>query len=115
MISNADFEKLWFMYQTDAAPKGISINSFCQQKGVPYNEFDKWYKKTHRTVERVEISGIPVPDQPDPALAQSDKGGFSSKGDILVTIKKRDGLFIQKGGLDYAELRLLVERLEGLC
>ena len=57
MISNTDFEKLWFLYQTDGAQKGVSITSFCKQQGVPYNEFEKWYKKTHRTVARVEVTG----------------------------------------------------------
>ena len=41
MISNTDFEKLWFMYQTDGASKGITINTFCQQNGVSYVEFEK--------------------------------------------------------------------------
>ena len=29
MISNSEFEKLWFLYKTEAAPKGVSINAFC--------------------------------------------------------------------------------------
>ena len=41
MISSKDFEKVWFFYQTEVAPKGICINSFCLQRGVPYNEFNK--------------------------------------------------------------------------
>ena len=53
MISNTDFEKLWFLYQTDGAQKGVSITNFCKQQGVPYNELEKWYKKTNRTVARV--------------------------------------------------------------
>lgn len=42
MISETDFEKLWFMCQTDGAGSGIYINTFCQQKGIPYNVFEKW-------------------------------------------------------------------------
>lgn len=45
MIGSKDLEKVWFFYQTEGAPKGMSINSFCLQRGVPYNEFDKWFKK----------------------------------------------------------------------
>ena len=35
MYSNSDFEKLWFLYKTEGEPKGISINSFCVNQGVP--------------------------------------------------------------------------------
>lgn len=41
MISSKDLERLWFLYQTEDVPKGISINSSCLQRGVPYNEFNK--------------------------------------------------------------------------
>ena len=37
------------------------------------------------------------------------------KGSIMVTIKTREGLCIQKKGLDYQGLKTLVEKLEGLC
>ena len=120
MISNTDFEKLWFMYQTDGASKGITINTFCQQNGVSYVEFEKWYKKTHRVVEKLEVTGIPDEEEeqttrPTDTPQPNQKSQVLSKGGILVTIKTRDGLQIQKGGLDYNGLKLLVERLEGLC
>ena len=38
-----------------------------------------------------------------------------SKGGILITIQTTDGLFVKKGGLDYAGMKDLVSRLEGLC
>ena len=34
---------------------------------------------------------------------------------IMVTIRTREGLCIQKKGLDYQGLKTLVEKLEGLC
>ncbi|MFR1327452.1 MAG: hypothetical protein ACLSCE_14940 [Bacteroides cellulosilyticus] len=37
------------------------------------------------------------------------------KGSIMVTIRTREGLCIQKKGLDYQGLKTLVEKLEGLC
>ena len=36
------------------------------------------------------------------------------KGSIMVTIKTREGLCIQKKGLDYQGLKTLVEKLEGM-
>lgn len=121
MISSKDFEKLWFLYQTEGAPKGVSINSFCIQSGIPYNEFEKWYKKTRRSVVPVEVVGMPETststphEQNHPSCHSVSGSPVSSKGNILVTIKTRDGLHISKGDLDYTGLKLLVERLEGLC
>ena len=39
----------------------------------------------------------------------------AAKGGILITIQTTDGLFVKKGGLDYAGMKDLVSRLEGLC
>ena len=65
MFSSKDFEKLWFLYQTEGVPEEESINSFCEKNGVPYEEFDKWFRKTHQAVGRVEIENIPD-DEPMP-------------------------------------------------
>lgn len=32
MFSSNDFEKLWFLYQTEGVPEEESINSFCEKK-----------------------------------------------------------------------------------
>lgn len=46
MFSSKDFEKCWFLYQSEGLPHNISIEEFCLQQGVPVNEFNKWYKST---------------------------------------------------------------------
>ena len=46
MYSNEDLERLYFQYQTEAMPKGISIEQFCSRNKVPYNIFYKWYKES---------------------------------------------------------------------
>ena len=67
-----------------------------------------------------EVEGIPE------ELLQSDnthedvtedkpKRTTPHKGSIMVTIRTREGLCIQKKGLDYQGLKTLVEKLEGLC
>ena len=40
--------KLERLYQTEGVPEEESINSFCEKNGVPYEEFDKWFRKTHQ-------------------------------------------------------------------
>ena len=82
-------------------PQGDKYKQFCLQRGVPYNEFDKWFRKTHRTVVPVEVTVIPnVDNQQDGsgknlALSTESKLPSPSKGGILVTIKTRDGLQVK--------------------
>ena len=64
MISNSDFEKLWFLYKTEGESKGVSINAFCLSRGVNYNEFNKWFRKMHKSIVPVEIEGAPAGDFP---------------------------------------------------
>ena len=118
MISNSDFEKLWFLYKTEGAPKGISINAFCLSRGVNYNEFNKWFRKMHKSVVLVEIEGAPEDEIEETVESDSEVTSNelrSKKGGIHVFIRTHDGLRIQKKGLNYQELVKLVEKLEGLC
>lgn len=60
MYSASDFEKLWFLYKTEGEPKGISLNSFCVSHGVPYTQFNTWFRKTQRSVVPLEVDGLPA-------------------------------------------------------
>ena len=113
MYSASDFEKVWFLYKTEGEPKGISINSFCVNQGVPYNQFNDWFRKTHKKIVPVQIDGIPSTNE-DPVKDDTPKA-IKEKGHIMVFIQNRDGLQIKKKNLSYPELKQLVEKLEGLC
>ncbi len=93
-FSSKDFEKLWFLYQTEGVPEEESINSFCEKNGVPYEEFDKWFRKTHQAVGRVEIENIP---DDEPMLKSSRRREHKSDPEgIQVTIQTSDGLHLRK-------------------
>jgi hypothetical protein len=118
MISNSDFEKLWFLYKTEGEPKGVSINAFCISRGVNYNEFNKWFRKMHKSIVPVEIEGAPeeeFEESIEVGAEDASKDRRPKKGGIHVFIRTHDGLQIQKKGLNYKELVKLVEKLEGLC
>ena len=119
MYCSKDLERLWFLYKTEGEPKGISINSFCVTNNVPYTVFYDWYKKTQKKAVPVEVVGVPVSsEKEEPSqtpIKDEPKPTPSSRGGIMVTIKTREGLCIQKKGLDYQGLKTLVEKLEGLC
>ena len=103
MISYSDFEKAWFLYKTEYEPNNISINDFCIRKGLPYTEFYKWFRKTHKQIVPLEVVGAP------------QDSGVPRRGGIHVFIRTYDGLQIQKKGISYQDLVSLVEKLEDLC
>lgn len=117
MISSSDFEKAWFLYKTEYEPKNVSINDFCIRKGIPYQEFYKWFRKTHKKVVPLEVEGMPggletlEVDSP----REEEKPSKRKNGGIHVFIHTYDGLQIQKKGISYQDLLTLVEKLEGLC
>jgi hypothetical protein len=118
---NRRIQKLWFLYKTEGEPKGMSINDFCIHQGVPYNEFNKWFRKTHRSVVPVQIDGCPVTEvENQPAEVnqspQTTVQNIKRKSNgILVSIQTRDGLHVRRGNLDYVGLVELIKKLEGLC
>ena len=118
---NRRIQKLWFLYKTEGEPKGMSINDFCIHQGVPYNEFNKWFRKTHRSVwfrfrlkvvlfQKKNNEAADVHQQPTTVTTIKSKANG-----ILVSIQTRDGLHVRRGNLDYVGLVELVKKLEGLC
>lgn len=63
MYSSEDLERFYFQYQTEAKPKGISIEQFCSRNKVPYNIFYKWYKDTRNKIVDVKVDGLPTSAQ----------------------------------------------------
>lgn len=63
MISYSDFEKAWFLYKTEYEPKNVSINEFCVSKGIPYRDFNTWFRKTHKQVDPLEVDGMETVDE----------------------------------------------------
>ena len=104
------------LYKTEGEPKGISINSFCVGQGVPYNQFNDWFRKTHKKIVPVQIDGKPSEEcEVSEPVKEDIKKTSHSKGNIMVSIQTREGLQIRKKNLSYQELKSLVEKLEGLC
>ena len=54
MYSTSDFEKLWFLYQTEGSPKGISINTYCAQHSIAYTQFYGWLRNRSKLLSRLK-------------------------------------------------------------
>ena len=120
MYSSEDLERFYFQYQTEAMPKGISIEQFCSRNKVPYNIFYKWYKDTRNKIVEVKVDGLPTSTQEEPKVEsrsqeQSSTETKSSCVRILVELRMTNGLHLSQKNLSYQELKQLIEKLEGLC
>lgn len=120
MYSSEDLERFYFQYQTEAMPKGISIEQFCSRNKVPYNIFYKWYKDTRNKIVEVKVDGLPTSDQEEskkesPSQESSSTVTKPSGVRILVELRMTNGLHIFQKNLSYQELKRLIEKLEGLC
>lgn len=120
MYSSEDLERFYFQYQTEAMPKGISIEQFCSRNKVPYNIFYKWYKDTRNKIVEVKEDGLPPsaqeePKQESPSQEPSSTATKPSGIRILVELRMTNGLHISQKNLSYQELKRLIEKLEGLC
>ena len=131
------------MYQAEGLPKKLSIEEFfaskasklerCVKHGVDYPTFDKWYRKTHKKVFPVNITGKPEEDAEiqveaekvteeskvhtpisHPFKRPTDRVTNINKK-ISISIKFPDGMRITKTGISFTELKHLIERLEVVC
>ena len=109
MFSSKDFEKCWFLYQSEGLPYNLSIEEFCLKQGVPANEFNKWYRDTHKRIHPIQVDGAPASESKE----ETPKGQRSVR--IAVTICMSNGVFVKRKNLSYESLLKFVEKLEGLC
>ena len=122
------------MYQAEGLPKNISIEEFCTKHGVDYPTFDKWYRKTHKKVCPVTVTGMPASEEEE-IRVEAEKVSEESKvhdpvrhpfkyptdrvtsinKKISISIRFPDGMRIAKTGISFTELKHLIERLEVVC
>ena len=134
VYSSKDFESLWFLYQAEGLPKNISIEEFCKKHGVDFPTFDTWYRKTHKKVCPVTVTGMPSNEEEE-IRVEAEKVNEESKvhdpvrhpfkyptdrvtsinKKISINIKFPDGMKISKTGISFTELKHLIERLEVVC
>jgi len=113
MFSSKDFEKCWFLYQSEGLPYNLSIEEYCLKQGVPVNEFNKWYKDTHKRIRPIQVDGIPSAESKVPSGDVPVKEADSVR--MAVTVCMSNGIIIKRKNLSYDSLQKFVEKLEGLC
>lgn len=144
-LSNDELEHYWFQYKAEYEPHGISLEQFCNTQKISYRAMDNWSRQIRSKVVPVEVEGVPsdksdkkegegserrdsdaryrsckyrngqTKSTSPTAPRSKEHNEQSSSVRILVSIKATNGLSIYQKNLSYEGLKLLVERLEGLC
>lgn len=119
MPSSEEFQRVFDLYQKTGVPKGISIVSFCQQHGIVYSQFDRWYK-SHRTKVSSEVARVRLVDGSDKSSVASESSDSAADENASclrfhLSVRTNDGLSVQQNNLTYHQLLRLVEKLEAIC
>ena len=120
MATSRDFEKLWKRYQDEVQATGKSIVTYCQENGIVYSQFERWYKnKGKSSVRNASIVPVEVTDLPSEEESPRQDSVRNPNQDPMwirsFSIQFRNGLEIRHQNLSYSSLARLVEKLEGLC
>ena len=121
MASSEDFQSIYELYKKEGIPNQISIVAFCQQHGIIYSHFERWFKSRKRSVkspvhpiEIVDKDGLMGPK----GQTVEDDTSLQPKDPPLrfgITVRTSRGLSIRQGNLTYRQMQYLVEKLEVLC
>lgn len=126
MYSSQDLERFYLEYQAEWVPRGMTIQSFCARNNVPYKVMERWIRDVHSKVMEVEVVGRPESKEPEAASASAPpkrlpeagspgEARGSRSGNIAVVVRIGGSTEITRRGLDYAELKSFIGKLEGLC
>lgn len=130
MASSEDFKRILELYNQEVKSRGVSIVSFCQQNGIVYSQFERWYKNRKKIkvhpVKIVDGNGLSQSHISEEVMSSEttvsvpDAGNGiipTPTGSVLfsITIRTTSGLSVQQSRIDYRQLRALVEKLEVLC
>lgn len=126
--TDSDFERFYLRYKAEALPLDIPVKTYCIRNNVPYNKFNKWFRDTRHRIVPVVVDGMPeghgdsveeaIPtegQQPTSAFQEQQPFDKTRQLRIMVDIRMTNGLHLRRRNMSYAELRDLVERLEGIC
>ncbi|EFI71865.1 MULTISPECIES: hypothetical protein [Segatella] len=124
-ISDAELERLWFLYQMEGAPNNIPLIEFCVSRGVPFYLFDR-YANEHikNKIEPVTITGLPVPQkkrgrprkiQNSEACDQLAGNSPKMKAKVSAVIQLENGTVVSIKSNCYSDVKDIIDRLEDPC
>ncbi len=118
------YSEFLFRYQTDAAPRKISINAYCISEGIEYRNFIKWYRENKKRLRESEmeeirlspltVTGAPTPEPPSaPSIASIPSSEETNV--VSFHLKLSNGIEINKEHTNLDGLTRLLQSLSALC
>ena len=119
-VNSKDIETLWKQYSEEGVKKGISVVQFFEANGVPYNSFEKWYKKKYSNNGIIDcvVSGSPDSTIQISEGAKQESSRFEKRSDVYVSyvnIGLSNGIKVEHYRLSYGELVCFINKLQSLC
>lgn len=120
MATSKDFEKIWIKYQNEVQSTGKSIVTYCQENGIVYSQFERWYKSKGRSSAKVpqlvpvEVMDIPEKDEQENEIEYPT----APRRETWIrsfSIQFKNGLELRHQNISYRSLVELVGKLEALC
>lgn len=118
------YSEFLFRYQTDAAPRHISINAYCISEGIEYRNFIKWYRENKKRLRESEmdeirlspltITGVPRPEHSS-AEAVTSLPVCEQANVVSFHLKLSNGIEINKANTNLEGLARLLQSLSTLC
>ena len=80
MASSEDFKRILELYNQEVKSRGVSIVSFCQQNGIVYSQFERWYKNR----KKVKVHPVKIVSQNRLAQSQISEEVVSPETPVTV-------------------------------
>ena len=112
------YSEFLFCYQTDSAPRKISINAYCIQEGIEYCNFIKWYRDNKKRLRESEmadirISAIKVTGAPALTAPVNPPIAFCTVSEFHL--KLSNGIEIHKPDSHLEDITNLLSSLSRVC
>jgi hypothetical protein len=107
-------------YQTDGAPRKISINAYCISEGVEYRNFIKWYRDNKKRIresemEEIRVSALTVTGTPVPAVSSSSEYSSVESNVLSFHLQLCNGIELKQENSNLDRLISLLQSLRSLC
>ena len=112
-------------YQTDGAPRKISINAYCISEGVEYRNFIKWYRDNKKRIRQVEmeeirvsaltVTGAPFSAASSPVGCSPVECPSVDPNVLSFHLKLCNGIEINHANANLDRVICLLQSLRGLC
>lgn len=124
MASSVDFKRILERYNQEGKTRGVSIVAFCQQNGVEYSIFERWYRNRNKprlhpvrivNEEPAQVASVDAGTSEEAAVVMPSSSASDKSLRFSINIKVSNGLVLHQSNIDYRSMIRLVEKLEGLC